>query len=180
LATAPDNYGHLSEAEFLAQEAELAKTAIGSALAEMKSELAQAADIKLWTQHYPWLAVGAAAATGFTMAAIVQKGSATAAEAPGEAERQRLLRETAKAPYNTPSVFPTSSKPKLGDSLLGSLFSLARTALEASLVAAIRAEGIERVHAEAVSRGPAGVAAGAQQRQSPPAVGPEPMSSATL
>jgi len=64
------------------------------------------------------------------------------------------VREAAKAPYNS-TVGGT--KPKLGESLLGSLFSLARTALEASLVAAIRSEGIERTQAAVHTGNPSAV-----------------------
>jgi hypothetical protein len=180
---APNSYGNLSEAEFLAHEAQLAKTAIGNALADMKSELAKAVDIKLWTHHYPWLAVGAAAATGFTMAAVVTKGTASTGtpDLDGEAERQQLLHETAKAPYNTHSALGGTSRPRLGESLLGSLFSLARTALEASLVSAIRAEGIERGHAEAAAKAASCGIAGAQPGQTTtPTASPEPLSSAAL
>jgi hypothetical protein len=144
-ATAPPsaqtNYDNLTEAEFLAHEAELAKTALGNTLDEIKTELAKAGNIKLWAHHYPWLTAGLAVATGFTLAAVASGGGKTdeSGVADEEEERQRLLRETARAPYNT---LP-GGKQKLGDSLLGSLFSLARTALEASLVSAIREQGIQ-------------------------------------
>lgn len=147
-AAAPPNgrnsYANLSEAEFLAHEAELAKTALSNTLAELKGSFAQAGNIKLWAHHYPWVTAGLAVATGFTLAAVARGGSATgdtdeSVPASEEAERQRLVREMAKAPYNA----VPGSKPKLGDSLLGSLFSLARTALEASLVSAIREQGIQ-------------------------------------
>jgi hypothetical protein len=147
-ATAPpserNSYANLSEAEFLAHEAELAKTALSNSLAELKGSIAQAGNIKLWAHHYPWVAAGLAVATGFTLAAVASGGSTSgdsdeSVPASEEAERQRLVREMAKAPYNS----VPGSKPKLGDSLLGSLFSLARTALEASLVSAIREQGIQ-------------------------------------
>jgi hypothetical protein len=156
--SARNSYDNLTEAEFLAHEAELAKTALGNTLGEIKADLAKAGNFKLWAHHYPWLTVGLAAATGFTLAAVAagggvgaeRRGDEDASGANGsgredplrageEAERQRLLHETARAPYNTGG----KSKQKLGDSLLGSLFSLARTALEASLVSAIREQGIQ-------------------------------------
>jgi len=141
---APNSYDNLTEAEFLAHEAELARTALSNTLGEIKNDLAKAGNIKLWAHHYPWLTVGLAVATGFTLAAVAQGGAGETTIGEGvaaeeEADRQRLLHETARAPYNTGA----GSKQKLGDSLLGSLFSLARTALEASLVSAIREQGIE-------------------------------------
>jgi hypothetical protein len=128
----------------LAHEAELAKTALSNTLAELKGSFAQAGNIKLWAHHYPWVTAGLALATGFTLAAVAAGGSTNgisddSVPASEESERQRLVREMAKAPYNS----VPGSKPKLGDSLLGSLFSLARTALEASLVSAIREQGIQ-------------------------------------
>jgi hypothetical protein len=87
------------------------------------------------------------------LAALVNKAS-TDAEVPHSESGERLVREAAKAPYSEP---PGNSKPRSGDSLLGSLFSLARTALEASLVSAIRAEGVAR--ADTLSRGANGVPA---------------------
>ena len=41
------NDANLSEAEFLAHEAELAKTALSNSLAELKGSIAQAGNIKL-------------------------------------------------------------------------------------------------------------------------------------
>jgi hypothetical protein len=145
-------YKNLTEAEFLAHEADLAKSAISKVLAELKANAAKAGDVKLWAHHYPWVTLGVAAATGFTLAAVATSGGADVSETEGEeAARQRLVRETAKAPYNSTGG---GTKPKLGDSLLGSLFSLARTALEASLVSAIRTDAIERAHVNAQTGGP--------------------------
>jgi hypothetical protein len=139
---AHSNYSKLTEAEILAHEAELAKSAISNVLAELKTNVAKAGDVKLWAHHYPWVTLGVAAATGFTLATVAAGGGADTSETEGEeATRQRLVREAAKAPYNSADA---GTKPKLGESLLGSLFSLARTALEASLVSAIRADTIER------------------------------------
>jgi hypothetical protein len=171
-----NNYAKLTEAEFLSHEAELAKTAIGNALSEFKTELAKAGDVRLWAHHYPWVTLGVAAATGFTLAAIVNKGLADA-EPPHDKSSERLIRETAKAPYND---VPGSSQPRVGDSLLGSLFSLARTALEASLVSAIRAEGIERVYAEGVSRAAKSPAVAGECPPNPQPVVADSMGSAGL
>ena len=148
----PSNYSKLTEAEFLEHEADLAKTAISNALAELKGNLAKAGDLKLWAHHYPWVTLGVAAATGFTLATVAAKGGEDPAQAENEeASRQRMVREAAKAPYNSTA---TGTKPKLGDSLLSSLFSLARTALEASLVSSIRTDAMERAHANAPAGNP--------------------------
>jgi hypothetical protein len=141
--TAHNNYDNLTESEFLTHQAELARTAISGALAELKTELSKAGNVKLWTHHYPWVSLGVAAATGFTLAAVVKKGTADVTPQDEEdVERHRLLHQFAETPYNS----RPGEKPQLGQSLMGSLFSLARTALEASLVSAIRADGIARGH----------------------------------
>ena len=151
-----NSYGKLTEAEILAHEAQLAKTAMSNALAELKTQFGAAGDVKLWAHHYPWLTVGVAAATGFTLATIAKRSDSDGVQTEGEEEvRQRLVREAAKAPYNSALG---GSKPKMGESLLGSLFSLARTALEASLIAAIRNEGIERSQAATPACNPSGAA----------------------
>ena len=120
-----DQFENLTEAEFLAHEAELAKSAISIAMNELKANLWRGADVKLWAHHYPWLTLGVAAASGFTLAGIVKSGRSAAADNQGdeEAHREWLIREAAKAPYNSDPA--EEKKPKLGESVLGSLFSLA-------------------------------------------------------
>lgn len=134
-------YETLSESEYLTHEAELAKTAITRTLEDLKAGLAKAGDVRLWTHHHPWVAVGIAAATGFSLAALVKSGGENSEHDEASVERRRLLEEAAKAPYDG---YTSRRSAKVSDSLLGSLFNLARTAIEASLLAAIRAEGVER------------------------------------
>jgi hypothetical protein len=133
--TEPKAYENLSEAEFLNHQAELAKTAISASLDELKSALKSAADVKLWAHHHPWVSVGVAAATGFTLASMVG-GS----KSPDRSAHNNVGRSTVDR-LNQVGAEDTSSA---SGSLLSSLFTLARTALEASLVAAIRTEGMNR------------------------------------
>lgn len=58
-----------SEAEYLARESAAAQAAAFEALEQLKNSLASAADIRIWARKHPWIAVGAAAATGFVAAA---------------------------------------------------------------------------------------------------------------
>jgi ElaB/YqjD/DUF883 family membrane-anchored ribosome-binding protein len=135
-------YETLTEAEYLTHEAELAKTAIARTLEDLKSGVAKAGDVRLWTHHHPWAAVGVAAATGFSLAALMLGGGRRDAnQEEEEARRRHLYEEAAKAPYDD---YTSRRSPKVSDTLLGSLFNLARTALEASLLTAIRTEGVER------------------------------------
>ncbi len=140
----PQRYETLTESEYLTHEGELAKTAIARTIDELKASLIKAGDVRLWTHHHPWVAIGVGAATGFSLAAVVRSAGK---EQPDEdeklAEARNLLLQAAKVPYDDA---PPRRKSKVSDSLLGSLFNLARTAMEASLVTAMRAEGVERAY----------------------------------
>jgi ElaB/YqjD/DUF883 family membrane-anchored ribosome-binding protein len=89
LATASPNalitrrYDERDEAVFLQQQADDAKKAMRNTLAAMRETAKTAADIKAWTQAYPWHAVGAGAATGFLAASLLPsfKGGAKQAQA---------------------------------------------------------------------------------------------------
>jgi hypothetical protein len=61
----------LSEAEYLAREAGHAKRAIAHTLDDMRASLKQAGDVRAWARTYPWTTLGAAAATGFLVAAAL-------------------------------------------------------------------------------------------------------------
>jgi hypothetical protein len=58
-------YDERDEAAFLQQQAEDAKKAMRQMLAAMRGTAKTAADVKAWTQAYPWQSVGAGAAAGF-------------------------------------------------------------------------------------------------------------------
>jgi hypothetical protein len=142
----PRRYETLTESEYLTHESELAKTAIARTIDELKESVLKAGDVRLWTHHHPWAAVGIAAATGFSLAAAVR--GAGKEDEPDEDEKvteaRNLLLQAAKAPYD--DLPRRRRKAKVSNSLLGSFFNLARTAIEASLVAAMRAEGVERAY----------------------------------
>jgi len=56
---------------FLRQQAADAKTAMQRTVADIGSTAKAAADVRWWTQQYPWYAVGAAAVVGLVTAAHV-------------------------------------------------------------------------------------------------------------
>jgi hypothetical protein len=60
----------LSEAEYLARQADEARRAIAHALNEAKASLAQGMDPKEWTRRYPKIAVGSAIVAGFAAAVL--------------------------------------------------------------------------------------------------------------
>jgi hypothetical protein len=65
------------EAAFLAQQAAAAKIAIGQTLMEMQKTAKEAGDLRWWTRHYPWAAVGTATLLGFFVAPILTRESPT-------------------------------------------------------------------------------------------------------
>lgn len=61
----------LSEAEFLAQQAQAARLAIGQAWRDIKLRLGEGVDPRAWAQEHPWIAVSAAAVAGFVATATL-------------------------------------------------------------------------------------------------------------
>jgi hypothetical protein len=60
----------MSESDYLARQAEVAKLAISRALSDAKAALAEGLDPKEWTRRYPFVAVGSAIAAGFAAAVL--------------------------------------------------------------------------------------------------------------
>ena len=56
---------------FLAQQAADAKTAMQHTVADIQATAKEVANVRWWTQQYPWYAVGAAAVLGFVAATSV-------------------------------------------------------------------------------------------------------------
>jgi hypothetical protein len=66
-----------NEAAFLAQQAAAAKIAVKQTLVEIQETAKEAADLRWWTRHYPWAAVGTATLLGFFVAPILTRESPT-------------------------------------------------------------------------------------------------------
>jgi ElaB/YqjD/DUF883 family membrane-anchored ribosome-binding protein len=64
-------YNTNNERAFLAQQAADAKTAMQHTMAEMQATAKEVANVRWWTQQYPWYAVGAATMLGFIAATSV-------------------------------------------------------------------------------------------------------------
>ncbi len=62
------NPAELSEAQFLQQQAELAREAISRTFSHFTSGLGKGANPMEWTKEYPWATLGAAAVAGFVAA----------------------------------------------------------------------------------------------------------------
>ena len=63
---------HTADAHmFLAQQAADAQAAIHQTLTAMQATAREAANVRWWTQHYPWTAVGTAAVLGYVVTTAV-------------------------------------------------------------------------------------------------------------
>jgi hypothetical protein len=66
--TAAANPADLSEAQFLEQQAALARAAIANTFKRFTQDLGQGANPVEWAREYPWTSMGAAAVAGFVAA----------------------------------------------------------------------------------------------------------------
>jgi hypothetical protein len=139
--TEPRPERHDAEAEYLAREIADSKSALIRTTEELKENLCATADLTKWVKQYPWAALGVATVTGFTVAAVVTPQ-------PGQTFSDKLSSLLGKQPPDDDSVpgeaasaarsSKASSGARMSQSLLESLFSLARILLESFIVAAVR------------------------------------------
>lgn len=108
-------YNTDDEAVFLAQQAADAKIAMQRTIAEIKVSATAAADVRWWTQQYPWYAVGAAAIVGFI----------------------GIGKVLAPAPPPQPVV----TAPAASSSWLTPLFEMLRTTIMSAIIGAVHASG---------------------------------------
>ena len=101
---------------FLRQQATDAKTAMRRTVADIKATAQEAADVRWWTQQYPWYAVGTAAVVGFVAAT-------------------QLL---APADHHVQPVPPAQSQIAARPSLMSSLFEMVRSILLGTIIEALR------------------------------------------
>ncbi len=101
---------------FLRQQATDAKTAMRRTVADIKATAQEAADVRWWTQQYPWYAVGTAVVVGFVAAT-------------------QLL---APADHHAQPVPPAQSQTAARPSLMSSLFEMVRSILLGTIIEALR------------------------------------------
>lgn len=79
----------LSETDYLAREADDARGAISKTIGNMRTSLAEAADVRAWARKYPWATLGAATAAGFLAAGALmpRRGTVEDEDEPGLVER---------------------------------------------------------------------------------------------
>jgi hypothetical protein len=102
----------------LQQQAADARVAIQQTLAEMQETVKVAADVRRWTQQYPWIAVGAASVLGFVAASALARNGAAPSQADVPQQRQ-------------------ADRPSLLMSLLSPLFPMLRNALVSTVVSGV-------------------------------------------
>jgi hypothetical protein len=97
---------------------------------DMQRTVQQAANVRWWTQQYPWYAVGAAAVLGFVAATRVGTSSYSGAP-PAPQQPQTVVRQSWMAP----------------------LFEMLRTTLMSSIIGAVHASGQQTGQTEAQADG---------------------------
>lgn len=123
------HYNTEDEGRFLAQQAADAKTAIKRTVAEMKDTAMEAANVRWWTQQYPWYAVGAAAVLGFVTTA------------------RALAPPKPSAPQAAPPVVAQSS-------WTSSLFEMLRSTLMSAIIGALHSSGEQKGQAQSSTEQP--------------------------
>jgi ElaB/YqjD/DUF883 family membrane-anchored ribosome-binding protein len=104
---------------FLAQQAADAKTAIQHTVTDIQATTKEVADVRWWTQQYPWYAVGTAAVLGFV--------ATTAVLVPSD--------------HRTPSAPPATPRAAARPSWRASLYGIARDMLMGVILDALHAKG---------------------------------------
>jgi hypothetical protein len=109
----------VSEAEYLAREAENAKAAIWLGLHKLKDDLGDAVDVRMWTKEHPWIAVSVAVAAGFTTASAIigdfheskEKNKPSTSEPTGESDFMELFRILRSEKESSESTHKIPRKP---------------------------------------------------------------------
>jgi hypothetical protein len=120
------------ENQYLQQQADEAKAAIGNALSEAKSALAAGMDPKAWTRKYPLIAVGSALVAGFAAAAVTISSK----------EEQELahLRKVHEAMHPEPTAAASAgAKPGFWSSVIREAVEMIRPVLTTALLASFKA-----------------------------------------
>jgi hypothetical protein len=147
--TTPPSEWPADEAEVIRREAEQARAALRESLEQLQSSLKTAADVRLWTQHHPWVSVGVAAVAGFAVAHTLFSG------ADGAGAGQVAEGASAGRPSRAPETgSPQAPRPR--PTRQNMLMSLLKDGAAMLATAAIRA-GTEAyaAHADASQRGAA-------------------------
>jgi hypothetical protein len=126
----------MSEADFLAWQAEAATAAFGDTLDDLKARLRNAADVRAWTQRHPWAAVGVAAAAGLAAAtgvsAVSHEGTPEKRSHTHRRRRVETLQSAARSPV------PHGELAAVLAALLAPAIDRAKAAMVASFLSMVR------------------------------------------
>ena len=134
----------LGETQVLDRQVAEAKEAVLRTLDDVKANLGTAADVRLWTQRYPWLAVGVAAATGFAAASLVTPSRGQSLQdkideltlANKDNKEQSVPAETDRAA--NAAAAKASTRSAIATTIFGSLFEILRMAMTNFAMSAMR------------------------------------------
>ncbi len=115
------------ENDYLQQQADEAKAAIGNALREAKTALSQGMDPSEWTRKHPLIAVGSALAAGFAAAVVTISTK--------EQQELERLKEINQALHPEPAV---SAKPGFWSGLIREAIQMIRPVLTTALMASLK------------------------------------------
>ena len=88
-----------TELEFLAFEAEVAKSALANTAKAAAENIFRVADPRIWTQDYPWQSTGAAAVAGFFVA--TRSGPEPATKVQESTQTSSEAKQDAASPWDT-------------------------------------------------------------------------------
>ena len=129
MLTGPQKKQHYNtddERVFLAQQAADAKTAMQHTVADIQATAKEVANVRWWTQQYPWYAVGAATVLGFIAATSVLP----------------------PADHRTQPAPPAASQAAARPSWTASLFEAVRSILMSIIVEALHTKGQQASQAQ--------------------------------
>jgi len=131
------HYNTTDEGVFLTQQAADAKTAMQRTVADIKATAREVANVRWWTQQYPWYAVGAAAVVGFIAATQV----------------------LAPADRHAPPALLVQRPAAVRPSWISSLLEMVSSTLVSTIMEALRTHGQQsgRAQTRANSSRPAGI-----------------------
>lgn len=127
----------MTEGEYLQRQAELAKNAMRTTLAEMKDAAVELADPRVWTREHPLISLGVSAGLGFALASAL-----TPAREQTFSDRMHSLFPESKQPAvcQPPAAAEPSKTKKAAKMLLTPLRRAVITALLSSLTAKATAQ----------------------------------------
>jgi hypothetical protein len=157
-AATATNPGELSEAQFLQQQAQLAKDAVARTFQQFTAGLGQGANPVEWAREYPWISVGAAAALGFVAANMLIPTK--------EDQALKKLARLERALSSPPPPVVDGSTPDKDPAKHGMLYGLMNQTLKAiqpAIISAITAH-VAKNEPKNAQQAPAGSAASPQGR----------------